>query len=98
MIEDSVVANIFGASAPRGFLSIVGYSHFEISRASKYGKCRKRTIALKIGLSKYPKPDGFGRDKVSVHLDTAYRTTHKPQAALIVLSLTIGNLLLGTGY
>jgi len=37
-------------------------------------------------------------DKVSAHLDTAYKATHKPQAALIVLSLTICNLFLGIGY
>lgn len=67
VIEGSVVANIFkvldSASALRGFLSIVGYSHFEISRASKCGKCRKITIVLKIQLSQYPKPDGFSCTK-----------------------------------
>lgn len=65
---------------------------------TKHGKCRKITIALKIQLSKYHRPDGLGHDKISVHLDTAFRATHEPQAALIVLSLTIGNLLLGAVY
>lgn len=65
---------------------------------TKHGKCRKTTIALKMQLSKYLRPDGLGHDKIPVHLDTAYRATLKPQAALIVLSLTIGNLLLSAGW